>query len=334
MLIRREARISMAFVDEIILKLKAGDGGDGVVRWRHEKGKEFSGPSGGNGGEGGDVYLRGVRDINALERFRGKTSLRAGNGESGKKNSMHGYAGEDFYVDVPIGSVVTNTKTKEEVQVLKEGEEILLLNGGHGGLGNEHFKSSRNTTPKESTPGKLGEKGKFFIELNLMVDVGFVGLPNAGKSSLLNALTNARARVGSYQFTTLDPNLGDLYGFIIADIPGLIEGAATGKGLGHKFLRHIKRTKLLLHLISLEHKDPLDIYKTIRNELGEFDKSLVDKEEVIVLTKSDVIDKESISRIRAEIEQTGRQVWVVSVLSDESVKALSNNLTRLLGDRK
>ena len=220
----------MAFVDEITISAKAGDGGDGVVRWLHLKGKEFGGPSGGNGGRGGDVNIRGVRDLNILGRYRGQSKFKAKNGNDGSNTEMNGKEGDAITIDVPIGSRVVNVDTKQEWEVLAE-EEITILKGGRGGVGNARFKSSINQYPTESTPGDAGEEGTFYIEVRLIADVGIVGLPNAGKSSLLNTLTKANAKVGSYQFTTLEPNLGVFHSYVLADIPGLIEGASEGKGL-------------------------------------------------------------------------------------------------------
>src|SRR3989344_5660945 len=185
-------------------------------------------------GRGGDFYVMAVRDVHILSKYKAKKSFIAGRGEDGGNKSLHGKNGEDFVLELPIGSVITNLKTDEKWQLAKEEEKIMLLRGGYGGFGNEHFKSSTNTTPKESRVGQEGEKGNFKIELELFADIGIIGLPNAGKTSLLNALTNAEAKVGDYAFTTLDPNLGDFYGYIIADIPGIIEGASEGKGLGVK----------------------------------------------------------------------------------------------------
>jgi len=320
----------MAFIDELTIDARAGKGGNGVVRWRHEKSKAFSGPSGGDGGKGGDVYAIGVRDIGILSKYIQKKEFHAKHGEHGKKNSMHGKGGEDLYVQLPIGSVITNIKTEKKVQLLKEGETALLLRGGRGGFGNESFKSSTNTTPKESTPGKAGEKGVLYIELELIADAGFIGLPNAGKSSLLNELTNANARVGSYQFTTLDPNLGDFYGFILADIPGLIEGASEGKGLGHKFLRHIKRTRLLFHCISLEREDILGAYNTIRKELEMYDKDLVKKKEVVILTKTDLISDEDTKKALKQMKSITPDVYTVSIIDDKALKELQDNLVKIL----
>src|SRR3989344_3114168 len=240
------------FVDEITLHFKAGRGGDGVVRWRHEKGKELGGPSGGNGGKGGDVYALAVRDIGILSAYRNVGGFEAEQGENGAKDLRQGGEGKDVVVKLPIGSRLTNLSSGFSLELLKDDEKVLLLHGGRGGLGNAHFKGSTNVRPKEWTPGVHGEEADFKIELLLVVDVGIIGLPNAGKSSILNTLTSAKSKVGAFPFTTVEPTLGDFYGLVLADIPGLIEGAAKGKGLGHKFLRHIERTKTLLHCVSAE----------------------------------------------------------------------------------
>lgn len=316
----------MAFIDELTIRARSGSGGNGVVRWLHLKGVEFAGPSGGNGGSGGNVYFRPVRDIGILARYTGRKEFAAGRGGDGEKNSRHGKDGEDITIDVPVGSVVTNTATGETWDLTEEGKPVLALRGGRGGLGNEYFKSSTNKSPRESTSGKRGEEAVFYIELKLIVDAGFVGLPNAGKSSLMNALTGARAKVGEYPFTTLDPNLGVLYGYVLADIPGLIEGAAAGKGLGHKFLRHIARTRVLLHCISLEHEDPALPYETIRAELAEFDRSLLKKQEVVIFTKTDLVSDEVMSAREHLMRARGLDALSVTVLDDSSVKRVRDEL--------
>ena len=227
----------MAFIDEIKIHAEAGNGGDGVVRWRQEKFVPKGGPAGGDGGRGGDFYVLAVRDLNILSKYKAKKEFEAGRGEDGGNKSLHGANGTDFFLELPVGTTITNLETSEQWQLLTAGQKELLLKGGYGGFGNEHFKKSTNTTPMESNRGQEGEKGNFQIELELFADIGLVGLPSAGKSSLLNAMTNAEVKVGDYAFTTLDPNLGDFYGYIIADLPGLIEGASEGKGLGVKFLK-------------------------------------------------------------------------------------------------
>lgn len=321
----------MAFIDDLIFHIKAGNGGAGVARWLHERGKEMAGPSGGNGGNGGDVYVRAVRDLGILERYRHAKNFEAPKGEDGMRNSMHGADGEDLVIDLPIGSVITDGRTKRVYNLIEDGEKILILKGGRGGLGNEHFKSSTNIRPEESTPGREGEEADFHIELELVADAGLVGLPNAGKSSLLNSLTNARAQVGSYAFTTLEPNLGALKGgFVLADIPGLIEGASEGKGLGHKFLRHIKRTNIILHLISLENTAIIETYKTIRAELKSFGQGLDEKREVIILTKTDVTDKKGIESAKKKLSKFNKDILVVSILDDEAIKKLSDEIVKRL----
>lgn len=321
----------MAFVDELTIQAKAGKGGDGVVRWLHLKGKEYSGPSGGNGGDGGNVYIRGVRDASLLARYRGEKKFHAKDGADGGSDSMHGKRGEDLVIDLPVGSLVHNTETGEKYELLESDQQILILKGGRGGAGNEVFKSSVNQHPEESLPGARGEEAVIKIELRLIADAGLVGLPNAGKSSLLNALTSAQAKVGAYAFTTLEPNLGALYGLILADIPGLIEGASEGKGLGFKFLRHISRTRLLLHCVSLENEDPMAVYKTVREELSRFDDgSLAAKPEIIVLTKSDTKTPEELERVAAYFNELGKEVITVTILDDASVKAFQDTIVRAL----
>lgn len=333
----------MAFIDEMTVHMRAGRGGNGVVRWLHEKFKEFGGPAGGDGGRGGNIYIRGFRDTTLLARYKNVREFNAQHGQAGGNNSKHGANGEDLYIDLPVGSVVTNKSTHDVYKIDEEGQEILILKGGNGGMGNERFKGPTNQTPEEWTPGKNGEEADFYIEVELIADAGLIGLPNAGKSSLLNALTKANVKVGSYEFTTLEPNLGALYGKILADIPGLIEGAADGKGLGHKFLRHIRRTKALLHCISLEHgtaEEMLSVYKTVRKELETYNKNMTEKKEVIVLTKTDVVDpselESRIAEITALFEKSGvlvntdgtkKDILTVSSFDVDSLKKLSEYIT-------
>lgn len=314
------------FIDEIILQVSAGNGGDGVVRWRHDKFKPMAGPAGGDGGKGGDVYIRAVRDISILSRYTGEKRFAAGSGETGHNGSKTGKGGDDLYIDVPIGTSVRDRAKARVFEVLTEGETVRIYKGGAGGLGNEYFKSSVNRSPERATKGKEGERGELHIELSLVVDAGLVGFPNAGKSSLINALTNAQSKVGAYAFTTKSPQLGELYGYVLADIPGLIEGAATGKGLGHSFLRHIARTKMLLHVISLESEGPSKDYHTIRKELSSYDKSLTEKEEWIILNKMDLVDKDFIESARKDIDINGKRVFVLSAVTGEGVKEFSDAL--------
>lgn len=319
------------FIDEIKFYASAGRGGDGVVRWRREKFIDKGGPNGGDGGRGGSIYAVAVPDIHLLAKYKHKKEFKAVRGDDGAGGSRHGSDGEDLIIELPVGSVITNIESGASVSLDKEGQKELLLKGGAGGYGNEQFKTSINTTPTKATKGKLGEEGNFHVELQLFADIGLIGLPNAGKSSLLNSITNAHAKIGSYQFTTLDPNLGDFYGHIIADIPGLIEGASEGKGLGIKFLRHIKRTKMLAHLVSFENgKDMMKVYKQIRKELGAYDKSLLEKKEVIVLTKTDVADKKTIDKAIKDFQKLGDQVLTLSLYDDKSIKDFTKALAKLL----
>ena len=299
----------MAFVDELKIFIKAGDGG--------------------NGGNGADIYVRAVRDVHLLSQYRAKAEFRAENGADGEGSSLFGKDGETLEILLPVGSVITNLKTKKKISLYKEGERVLILSGGKGGRGNESFKNSRNPSPEKCTPGKPGEEAEFFIEVELIADIGLVGLPNAGKSSLLNELTRANAKVGAYPFTTLEPNLGDCFGYIIADIPGLIEGSAGGKGLGHKFLRHIKRTKILAHLISLENEDPEAAYNTVRKELGHFDRELLLKREVIIFTKTDVIEADVLDKVLGEMKEKSRDILSLSIYDDEEIKEIRQALIEI-----
>lgn len=317
----------MAFVDEITIQVKAGRGGDGVVRWRHEKGKALAGAAGGNGGAGGNVYLIAVSDLGVLSSYRQIKEFTAEDGSPGENWSKHGKDGKSIEIKVPVGSVVRNKENNDIFHLDKVDEKICVAKGGRGGLGNEHFKASTNTTPKESTPGKSGEEYELYIELELVADIGLVGLPNAGKSSLLNALTKSKAKVGNYKFTTLEPNLGALYDIIIADIPGLIEGASEGKGLGHRFLRHVRRTKMLAHCISLEEDDPRGVYEIVQKELKAYNSELLEKPEIIIFTKTDTVDEEKIKKAKAVFKD--KKVFLVSVYDLDSLKSLSESLVKM-----
>jgi GTPase len=316
----------MAFTDELKIHLKAGKGGDGVVRWLHLKGKEYSGPCGGNGGKGGDVYIKAVRNSSILEKYAQRVEIAAGNGEPGDDKSKTGHGGKDAIIELPLGSYVKNLETGVEHELLEVDQMIKILHGGKGGLGNEVFKGSINRSPTQQTDGKPGEEADFYIELRLIADYGLIGLPNAGKSTLLNTLTNSKSKVGNYKFTTLEPHLGDMYGIVIADIPGLIEGASEGKGLGHKFLRHIQRTGTLVHCISIESDDVKRDYDTIRTELRAFSPDLIHKEEIILITKTDCVD--DVHSMKSEIQSLfpNQELFFVSALDDDSIETLKKRL--------
>lgn len=329
----------MALIDEIKFHARAGKGGDGVVRWRREKFIAMGGPNGGDGGRGGDVYVSAVRDNQLLSSHRHVKEFAAKDAEPGGSRSFHGADGEDLVIYLPLGSIVTNLDTEEKIELVTIGEKVKILSGGYGGYGNEHFKSSKNVAPKEFTYGKPGEEGDFHVELRLIADVGLIGLPNAGKSSLLNSLTRAKAKIGDYAFTTLDPNLGDYFGYVIADIPGLIEGASEGKGLGTKFLKHTTRTKALVHLVSFENEiahvgGMMKVYKEIRNELSSYGDGLDAKEEIILLTKTDVLSEDQREKIIKEkineFEKLGKKVYTITLYDENSIKDFADILMHYL----
>lgn len=323
----------MAFVDEVNIYAHSGKGGDGVIRWLRTKETARGGPAGGDGGKGGDVIIVGVRDIAALSKYRYKKKFRAEDGEAGKNELKHGANGKDLLLAVPVGTVVRVKKTGEEYEVTKEDERITLFRGGGGGLGNARFKSSTNQNPFERTEGKEGKGGDLELTLKLIADAGLIGLPNAGKSSLLNALTNAKSKVGNYPFTTLGPNLGDFYGHILADIPGLIEGASSGRGLGIKFLKHVERTGILLHLVSADQDDPLAAYREVRGEVESFGHGLADKREIIILSKIDLVSPDMCeTRKQILAQETGREVLTVTIHNPKTLKIFSDTLAKILTD--
>ena len=288
----------MKLVDEAEITVTAGKGGNGCVGFRREKFIPMGGPDGGDGGDGGSVWLVADENLNTLVDFRHQKQFRAQRGENGMGRQMYGKAGEDVVIAVPVGTVVHNVDTDEVIGDMTEhGERLLVAQGGKGGLGNMHFKSSTNRSPRQSTPGTPGEERTLLLELKLLADVGLLGFPNAGKSTLIRAVSAATPKVADYPFTTLYPNLGVVSvepgrSFVIADIPGLIEGAADGAGLGALFLRHIQRTRLLLHLVEVEPLDggsAVDQIRAIEHELQKFDPELLDKPRWLLLNKADLI---------------------------------------------
>ncbi len=314
-------------IDDITISVQAGNGGKGAVAFN--KNLMSLGPAGGNGGKGGNVYLEGVSNLGALLQFRYKKEVAADNGQDGRNQFKDGSDGKDLILQVPVGTVIRKIETKEESEITKIGEQALVAKGGRGGKGNFQFRSPTNTTPKQFQGGDPGEQFTIQLELKLIADVGLIGLPNAGKSSLLNELTNAKSKVANYPFTTLEPNLGTYYELIIADIPGLIEGASGGKGLGIKFLRHIERTKILFHLIDAESEHPVRDYRTIKKELKKHSVVLDKKPEYLFLSKSDNVTPEKIKKKIGTLKKINKNILPISILDDESMENVKKILNKI-----
>lgn len=313
-------------IDEVRITIKGGDGGNGIVHFYNDAFRPKGGPDGGRGGKGGSVFFEGVSDISKLNQFRHAKVYAAGNGGNGDRNNRTGKDGEDLIIQVPVGTVALYDNGSS-IEITKIGEKVLMARGGSGGKGNFLFRSSTNQTPQERELGFKTEPKKLFLQLKLIAQIGLIGLPNAGKTSLLNELTPANAKVANYSFTTLEPNLGVTKGgLIIADIPGLIEGAAEGKGLGFKFLKHIERTELLVHCVSSENEDPKKAYQTVRQELSNYSSVLANKPEIIVLTKSDTLDPKQITKI----QKTLKADITTSIIDPESIKKLNDLIAKKL----
>jgi GTP-binding protein len=332
-------------IDIVNIKVKAGNGGDGAVTFRREKFIPKGGPDGGDGGKGGSVYFIAKDNMATLMDFRSKAKYQAQNGTPGMKKKMSGPDGEDLYIKVPVGTLIYEIRGDSQTLIADMNapeKTFLLAKGGMGGVGNFKFRSSTNQTPYQYVPGEQGEEKEIKLEVKVIADVGLVGAPNAGKSTLINRLTNANAKVANYPFTTLEPNLGvcrykDGFTFVIADIPGLIEGASQGKGLGDEFLRHVERTRILVHII-----DPLDggedlvanawnQYKMLRNELSLYGKAIEDKKEIIVINKMDVTEiKEAFSDIEKVYKKKKLSVFGISASSGEGVEKLLDAIVGLL----
>lgn len=315
-------------IDDITITVEAGKGGDGSISFRKEKFIPRGGPDGGNGGWGGSVYVVGVNDISALQTFRFKKEIKAQAGEAGRGKKQFGARGEDIELRIPVGSIITDTLTGDIWEITSVGEQYLVARGGRGGRGNHEFKTSTDKTPYHAEPGRPGKFRTLHINLHFIADVGLIGLPSAGKSSLLNALTNAEVKVGDYPFTTLEPHLGMLERTVIADIPGLIEGAHSGKGLGVKFLKHIEKTSLLVHCIDGTSQDVHADYKTIRKELEQYNPLLISKEEIILVTKTDLLTEKEIKEKVKKLSELGSKVLTCSIIDDESLATLKKAIVK------
>lgn len=335
----------MKFVDEVSIVVKAGDGGNGLMSFRREKFIEKGGPNGGDGGDGGSIYMEADENLNTLVDYRYTRRFDAQRGENGGSKDCTGHKGDDLVLPVPVGTTVIDANTQEIIgDLTKPGQRLLVAQGGWHGLGNTRFKSSTNRAPRQTSPGKPGEMRDLKLELKVLADVGLLGLPNAGKSTFIRSVSAAKPKVADYPFTTLVPNLGVVSvgrykSFVIADIPGLIEGAAEGAGLGIRFLKHLARTRLLLHLVDmapLDESDPAEAAAVIIHELEKFSPSLAERDRWLVLNKADqVLEEEREARVKAVVERLDWKgpVYVISALEREGTEALSQDIMRYLDER-
>ncbi len=330
----------MKFLDQAKIYIKSGDGGKGCVSFRREKYVERGGPDGGNGGRGGDIIFEAAEDLNTLIDFRYTQHFRAPNGTGGSGRDRTGPSGDDLVIKVPVGTEILDAD-KETVllDINEKGQRVTFLTGGDGGFGNAHYKSSTNQAPRKATPGWPGEERDVWLRLKLIADAGLLGLPNAGKSTFLAAVSKAKPKIADYPFTTLHPNLGVVkageYSFVIADIPGLIEGAHEGHGLGDRFLGHVERTSVLLHLVDGTQEDVAGAYETIRNELKEYGAGLVKKPEIIALTKIDAMDEETIAEKSQQLtEASGQKVICISAVAGKNVDQALYKLADIIKIKK
>ena len=321
------------FADLATIEIKAGKGGDGRSSFRHEKYRAFGGPDGGDGGHGGDVIFEADHNQNTLSAYRNQRLITGGDGQVGGENRKHGKSGEDIIVRVPPGTQVYEDG-KLIVDLSENGQQGVLAKGGRGGYGNAHFTSSTRQAPRNAELGESGEHRLLKLELKLLADVGLIGLPNAGKSTLLSVISNAKPEIADYPFTTLIPNLGvveqDGYGFLVADIPGLIEGASQGKGLGDEFLRHVERTSVLLHLIDLNSDDWLGDYNIISNELASYQIDLSGRTQIVVLTKQESVTDEIVKKAQKALKKTNREVFVISAQAHKGLVPLLRRVIQLV----
>lgn len=326
----------MAFIDKAKFHVKAGDGGKGCVSFRREKFVPRGGPDGGDGGRGGSVIVESSLRLQSLIDFRFRSHFKAERGVNGKGKDMHGRKGKDCLMTVPVGSIIKDSETGEVLaDFCEEGERVVVARGGKGGLGNPHFSSGTNRTPRIATSGTEGEERWLLIELKLIADIGLVGLPNAGKSTLLSRLSAANPKVAGYPFTTLEPQLGVLHlkyqdSCIIADIPGLIEGAHEGVGLGFTFLRHIERTRILLHILDAASEDALSDFTVVENELAAYNDELIRRTTLVVLNKVDIADDEELELLQKSLQEKGMATFVISGLTGDGIEELKEKIGDLL----
>ena len=322
----------MKFIDEAKIFIKSGDGGDGCLSFRREKYIEFGGPDGGNGGKGGDIVIEGTKSLNTLVDYRFQKHFKAQKGRGGAGRNRTGAAGKDMILKIPVGTEIL--QDDEILADIVNDEKMILFPGGEGGKGNINFKSSTNRAPRKTTPGEKGYEAEVVLRLKILADAGLVGFPNAGKSSLLRKISAAKPKVADYPFTTLDPKLGVVRKgdeeIMVADIPGLIEDAHVGSGLGFKFLKHIERCHSLIHVIDITNEDLVKSYNTIINELKSYDEDLVNKNKIIVLNKCDLLKKEEIDKIRIDFENfINLKIHLISTISGEGIDQLINEILKL-----
>ncbi|MBJ2173839.1 GTPase ObgE [Aureibaculum sp. A20] len=325
------------FVDYIKIHAASGNGGKGSVHLHREKFIQKGGPDGGDGGRGGHIIVRGNKNMWTLVHLKFKKHFKAEHGGGGSKSRSTGKDGDDVYIDVPLGTILKDGETQEIIfEITEDGEEQVLVEGGMGGRGNWHFKTSTNQTPRYAQPGVEGEDGWFQMELKLLADVGLVGFPNAGKSTLLSVMTSAKPKIADYAFTTLKPSLGiveyhEFQSFVMADIPGIIEGAAEGKGLGHRFLRHIERNSTLLFLIPADSDDINEEYKILLNELKKHNPELLDKDRLLAISKSDMLDDELKAEIKKDLPEDVNHIFI-SAITQVGLTELKDKLWKMLND--